>query len=52
MAKLLIAGLIGVFVLFYIITSPDNAANIADGAWNAAVGVAHGIGKFFDKLSS
>jgi hypothetical protein len=52
MAKLVIAVLIGAFVLFYIITSPDNAAHIATGAWHAAVTIAHGVGNFFNKLSS
>lgn len=52
MAKLAIVGLIGAFILFYIVTSPDQAANIANGGWNVLVNVAHGIGKFFDKLAS
>lgn len=41
-----------VFVVFYAVTSPDQAANIFHTAWDAVVNLAHGIGKFFDKLSS
>ena len=41
-----------VFVIFYAVTSPDQAANIFHNAWNAVVDLAHGIGKFFDKLAS
>ncbi|MCW2594318.1 MAG: hypothetical protein JWR06_287 [Jatrophihabitans sp.] len=52
MAKLVISGLIVAFVLFYVITSPNNAANIVTAAWHVAVTVAHGIGNFFNKLSS
>lgn len=52
MAKIAIIGLVVAFLLFYIITSPDQAANIAQGSWHAAVNVAHGIGTFFDKLAS
>ena len=52
MVKLAIAALVGAFVLFYIVTSPDQAANIVHGAWKVAVNVAHGIGNFFDKLAT
>lgn len=52
MVKLAIAGAIGAFLLFYIITSPNQAADLADGTWAAVVNIAHGIGKFLDKLVS
>jgi hypothetical protein len=52
MVKVAIAGLIGAFVLFYIMTSPDQAANIVHASWRLAVNVAHGIGNFFDKLAA
>ena len=52
MVKVGIAGLVGVFVIFYIMTSPDQAATMAHGAWHGAVNIAHGIGNFLDKLSS
>jgi hypothetical protein len=52
MVKLAITGLIGVFVIFYIVTSPDQAATMVKGAGHIATGVAHGVGHFFDKLAS
>jgi hypothetical protein len=50
--KVLVAGAAIVFVIFYIMTSPDQAANITTGAWNTAVNVAHGLGDFVNKLAS
>jgi hypothetical protein len=47
-----IAGLVAVFVIFFIMTSPDNAATIARGSWAFVVHLAHGLGTFVDKLSS
>jgi len=41
-----------VFLVFYIMTSPDQAANIFHTTWNAVVNVAHGIGQFLDKVTS
>lgn len=52
MAKVVIGVLIGAFVLFYVVSSPDHAANMADGAWHQTVSIAHGIGTFLDKLGS
>jgi hypothetical protein len=52
MVKIAIAGVIGAFLLFYIMTSPEQAANIVHNAWHVAVSVAHGIGHFFNKLAS
>lgn len=52
MAKFAIVAIVGLFVLFYIITSPDQAANMVHGVWHGAVTMAHGIGHFFDKLAS
>lgn len=52
MAKVAIAGLVGAFVLFYIITSPDQAAHIATGGWNWITDIANGIGRFLNKLAS
>ncbi len=40
------------FVIFFVLTSPDNAAKTADGAWNTVVHIAHGLNTFIDKLSS
>ena len=41
-----------VFLVFYIMTSPDQAANIFHTTWHAMVNVAHGIGQFLDKVTS
>ena len=52
MVKVVVVGLVAAFVLFYIMTSPDQAADIAHNVWNLAVDVAHGVGNFFNKLAS
>jgi hypothetical protein len=52
MVKTAIAGLVGVFIIFYIMTSPDQAATIVKGTGHLATSVAHGIGNFLDKLAS
>jgi hypothetical protein len=52
MVKVTIAGLIGAFVIFYIMTSPDQAATMVKGTGHLATNVAHGVGNFLDKLSS
>lgn len=50
--KLVITAAIAIFVIFYVMTSPSNAANIVHGGWHDAVNVAHGVGSFVDKLTS
>jgi hypothetical protein len=50
--KLAIAGLVGAFVLFYVMNSPDQAATIAKGTWHLITHVAHGIGDFINKLAT
>jgi hypothetical protein len=52
MVKITIATLVGAFLIFYIMTSPDQAATITKGSWHLAANVAHGIGSFVDKLAS
>ncbi len=52
MVKITIAGLIGAFLIFYIMTSPDQAASIAKGIGHLTTHVAHGVGNFLDKLAS
>ena len=52
MTKLVVAGAIVAFLIFYVMTSPDQSANIVHSSWHSAVNVAHGIGHFIDKLSS
>lgn len=50
--KLVIVGLVVAFLIFYVMTSPDQSANIVHNTWHTAVNVAHGVGKFVDKLAS
>jgi hypothetical protein len=50
--KRVVAALVVVFLVFYIMTSPDAAANIVHTTWHAAVKVAHGVGNFLNKLAS
>lgn len=38
------------FVIFFIVTSPDNAANVTHGLWSVTVDVAHSIGRFLSQL--
>ena len=50
--KVVVIGAVVVFIVFYIMTSPDQAAHIVHNSWHAAVNVAHGVGGFVDKLAS
>jgi hypothetical protein len=50
--KVAVGGMVGAFLVFYILTSPDQAANIVHHSWALVVKVAHGIGGFVDKLAS
>lgn len=52
MVKLAIAAAVGAFLIFYIITSPDQAVSIAHGIGHLTAKVAHGMGHFIDKLAS
>jgi hypothetical protein len=52
MGKLVVVGIVIAFLVFYIMTSPDQAANIVHHTWSVAVNVAHGVGHFIDKLAS
>jgi hypothetical protein len=52
MVKIAIAGLVGAFLIFYVMTSPDQAADIAKGVGHLTTHVARGIGDFLDKLAS
>jgi hypothetical protein len=51
-AKVAVGGVLVAFVLFYILTSPNNAASMAHGIWHFVGYLAHGVGHFLDKLSS
>lgn len=50
--KLVVPGIVVAFLIFYIMTSPAQAANIVHGTWHLAVNVAHGVGGFINKLAS
>jgi hypothetical protein len=50
--KLLLGGAVVLFIIFYIMTSPNQAADIVHSSWHTTVHVAHGIGGFVDKLAS
>lgn len=47
-----VTGLVVVFLIFFIMTSPTQAADIFHSTWHLAVNVAHGLGSFVDKLAS
>lgn len=50
-AKTVILGLVLAFVLFYIITSPANAATMVQASWQWCTDVAHGIGNFLNQFT-
>lgn len=50
--KLVVPGIVVAFLIFYVMTSPDQAANIVHSTWHVAVDVAHGVGRFLNKLAS
>lgn len=52
MTKVVVPGVIVAFLLFYIVTSPDQAASILHAGWALVVKMAHGIGSFVDKMAS
>lgn len=47
-----VTAVVVAFLIFFVLSSPDNAATIAHGAWNTVVHIAHGLNTFLDKLSS
>ena len=40
------------FVLFYIVSYPDRAADFTNGTWDHTQNIAHGVGTFLNKLHS
>lgn len=52
MVKTVVAGAVVAFLLFYVMTSPDQAATITQGTWDFVVNLAHGLGDFVNKLAS
>ena len=48
--KNVILWLVVIFVVFFIVTQPSEAANIAHSLWNGIVNIFHGIGDFVSSL--
>jgi hypothetical protein len=38
------------FLIFFVVTSPDEAAKVAHALWDGLVHTAHGVVNFIDKL--
>jgi hypothetical protein len=52
MTKTALAGIVVAFLVFYVMTSPDQAASIFHNSWQFVVNLAHGVGQFVNKLAS
>lgn len=39
-----------IFVIFFVVTQPNQAADITHALWHGTVNVFHGLGNFVDKL--
>lgn len=50
--KKIVLWLVTIFLLYAILTSPDEAANIIGSAWDVIANGVNNIGKFFDSLIS
>jgi hypothetical protein len=48
--KKLIGPAVVVFLIFFIVTQPSQAADITHNLWHGTVNVAHGVADFVDKL--
>ena len=48
--KKLVGPLVGIFLIFFVVTQPNQAADITHNLWNGTVNVAHGVADFVDKL--
>jgi hypothetical protein len=48
--KKLIGAAVGLFLIFFIVTQPTQAADITHNLWDGTVNVAHGVADFVDKL--
>jgi hypothetical protein len=52
MVKVVLAAAVAAFLLFYVISFPDQAANIVHDIWSLLVSAAHGIGRFFNQVAT
>ena len=50
--KRIILALVVVFAAFYVITRPEDAANVVQGAFGAVFTATESIGQFFSSLAS
>ena len=48
--KKVVGWLVLIFVVFFIVTQPSQAANIAHDLWNGVVNIFHGISDFVSSL--
>ena len=48
--KNVVGWLVVIFVVFFIVTQPSQAANIAHNIWDGIVNIFHGIGDFISSL--
>lgn len=48
--KKLVGVLAGIFVIFFVVTQPNQAVDITHTLWHGTVNIAHGIASFVDKL--
>lgn len=48
--KKLVGALAGIFAIFFVVTQPNQAADITHTVWHGTVNVFHGVGNFVDKL--
>jgi len=45
-------GLVVVFAMFYMVSRPEDAANVVQGAFGAVVSGAEAVGRFFTSLAT
>ena len=45
-------ALVVIFALFYMISRPEDAANVVQGAFGAVVSATEAVGRFFSSLAS
>lgn len=48
--KNLIGAAVAVFLVFFIVTQPNQAADITHNLWDGTVNVAHGVADFVNRL--
>lgn len=51
MTRVAISGALIAFLVFFVATQPQHAADMFHSGWHVIVNVAHGIGDFLGKLA-